>query len=125
MDNLSSLNELDKQMLNYYGDTLAMAGEELVKYTSRMEHQSSVLEHYQSILELTGKKTNYKALGAVLESQAEASENSMRIAKESLDMYTKLADEQYAKHQQAVNSGNETAADLYLKQYEAALEDAN
>ena len=125
LDNLSSLNELDKQMLNYYGDTLAMAGEELVKYTSRMEHQSSVLEHYQSILELTGKKTNYKALGAVLESQAEASENSMRIAKESLDMYTKLADEQYAKHQQAVNNRNEAAADLYLKQYEAALEAAN
>ena len=125
LDNLSSLNELDKQMLNYYGDTLAMAGEELVKYTSRMEHQSSVLEHYQSILELTGKKTNYKALGAVLESQAEASENSMRIAKESLDMYTKLADEQYAKYQQALNSGNEAAADLYLKQYEAALEAAN
>lgn len=125
LDNLSSLNELDKQMLNYYGDTLAMAGEELVKYTSRMEHQSSVLEHYQSILELTGKKTNYKALGAVLESQAEASENSMRIAKESLDMYTKLADEQYAKHQQAVNNSNEAAADLYLKQYEAALEAAN
>jgi hypothetical protein len=38
LDNLSSINELDKTMLDYYGDTLAAAGEELAKYTTRMEH---------------------------------------------------------------------------------------
>jgi hypothetical protein len=65
-ENLGSLEELDKAMKNYYGDTLAAAGEEIGKYTERMEHLTSVLSHYKTILELTGKSTNYKALGEVL-----------------------------------------------------------
>ncbi len=32
------INELDKAMMNYYGDTLAAAGEEIAKYTDQMEH---------------------------------------------------------------------------------------
>jgi hypothetical protein len=32
--------------MEYYGNTLAMAGEEIAKYTDRMEHQTSVLDHY-------------------------------------------------------------------------------
>jgi hypothetical protein len=53
-------------MLNYYGDTLAAAGEELAKYTDRMEHQSSVLEHYSSIMEIMGKSKDYEKMGVIL-----------------------------------------------------------
>jgi len=38
LDNLSSIQELDDAMLNYYGDTLSMVGEEIDKYTEKMEH---------------------------------------------------------------------------------------
>jgi chromosome segregation ATPase len=45
-DNLENIQELDKEMMHYYGDTLAAAGEEIDKITTRMEHQTAVLEHY-------------------------------------------------------------------------------
>jgi hypothetical protein len=45
-DNLSSLLELDKAMMEYYGETIAMAQEELAKYTAQMENHVAVLEHY-------------------------------------------------------------------------------
>jgi hypothetical protein len=66
MENLSSLNELDKTMLHYYGDTLSAANEELSKYTDHLESLTGVLDHYKTILELVGKKTNYDFLGTVL-----------------------------------------------------------
>jgi hypothetical protein len=37
-ENMQNIQELDKAMMNYYGDTLAMAGEEIAKYTDQMEH---------------------------------------------------------------------------------------
>jgi hypothetical protein len=45
-DNLSSIVELDKTMMEYYGETVAMAQEELAKYTAQMENHVAVLEHY-------------------------------------------------------------------------------
>jgi len=37
-ENLESINALDKAMMDYYGNTLAAAGEEIAKYTDQMEH---------------------------------------------------------------------------------------
>jgi hypothetical protein len=54
-------------MLEYYGNTLSMAGEEISKYTDRMEHQTSVLEHFKNIMDILGESTNYEALGVILE----------------------------------------------------------
>jgi hypothetical protein len=53
-------------MISYYGDTLAMAGEEIAKYTELMESSTSVLEHYSAIAEMMGKSTNYKYMGKIL-----------------------------------------------------------
>jgi hypothetical protein len=53
-------------MMNYYGDTLAAAGEELAKYTSRMDHSAAVLDHYNNILNIQGKQKDYKTMGVVL-----------------------------------------------------------
>jgi hypothetical protein len=43
-------------MKEYYGNTLDMAMEELSKYTSHMDNLNSVLDHYRTILELTGRE---------------------------------------------------------------------
>lgn len=125
LENLESIQELDKTMMEYYGDTIAAAGEELAKFTDQMEHQSSVLEHYKAILELTGKETDYEAIGIVLEGQAKAAENRVKVNKETADMYREQADARYAEYQKALAQGNEQAAELYKKQYEAALQAAN
>jgi hypothetical protein len=55
--------------MNYYGDTLEMAQEEISKYTEKMEHQTSVLEHYKSMMDILGKSKDYNAIGNILDGQ--------------------------------------------------------
>ena len=119
-DNLNALVELDKTMMSYYGDTLDMAGEELAKYTDRMEHSTSVLDHYESIMSALGKETDYKAMDVILRGQAETLRHQADVAKETLELYTGEAEEKYKKYQEALAAGNNAAAELYYKEYEAA-----
>lgn len=56
---LENLKALDDAMMNYYGDTLAAAGEEIAKYTDQMEHQNSVLDHYKNIMDIMGKSNDF------------------------------------------------------------------
>lgn len=124
-ENLEALLELDKSMMEYYGNTLDLAGEEIAKYTDQMEHATSVLEHYANIMETLGKSTNYKAMGIILEAQVKTVENEVKAAKSAMEMYKEQADARYAEYQQALANGDAAAAELYLKQYEAALQAAN
>ena len=119
-DNLSSLVELDNTMKEYYSKTLDMAQEELAKYTDRMEHQTEVLEHYQSLMETLGKETDYNGLGIILEGQAKTIENQMKVAKEAYAMYQSEADEKKKLLDQAIATGNTEAAEVYQKEWEAA-----
>lgn len=86
-DNLSSIVELDKTMMEYYGETIAMAQEELAKYTAQMENHVAVLEHYQNLMSILGKETDFNALGIILEGQAKTAENAMKVSKENYEMY--------------------------------------
>jgi hypothetical protein len=72
LSNLESLNDLDKTMMHYYGETLSMAAEELANYVDHMEHLTEVLDHYQSLMEIMGKSTDYETMGLVLEGKAKA-----------------------------------------------------
>jgi chromosome segregation ATPase len=65
-EQLEALSALDKEMQNYYGDTLAKAGEEIGKYTDKIENLSGVLDHYQSLLALIGKENDFQSMGVVL-----------------------------------------------------------
>ena len=86
-DNLSSIVELDKTMMEYYGETVAMAQEELAKYTDQMENHVAVLEHYQNLMSILGKETDFNALGIILEGQAKTAENAMKVSKANYEMY--------------------------------------
>ena len=119
-DNLSSLVELDKTMMEYYGETIAMAQEELEKYTKQMEHQTEVLEHYHSLMGALGKETDYNALGIILEGQARTIENQVKVAKETYAMYQAEADEKKRLLDEAIAAGNTDAATIYQKEWEAA-----
>ena len=117
MDNLSSLNELDKTMMNYYGDTIAMAQEELAKYTDQMEHHVSVLDHYQSLMSILGKETDFNALGIILEGQAKTAENALKVSKENYEMYKRQVE---AIEQQIAETTTDEAKALLQKEWEAA-----
>jgi hypothetical protein len=86
-DNLSSLQELDKSMIEYYGNTLDMAAEEIAKYTDRMDHQTVVLDHYSSLLEIMGKSNDYKTMGKTLEGRAKMLGDQASVAKKTMEMY--------------------------------------
>jgi hypothetical protein len=54
-------------MVTAYTETLGNAGEELSKYTARMEHHNSVLDHYKNLSMLIGKETDYAVMNEYLE----------------------------------------------------------
>jgi hypothetical protein len=54
-------------MMDYYNNTLAMASDELSKYTTKMEHHNSVLDHYKNLATIIGSEIDYKSLSVILE----------------------------------------------------------
>lgn len=101
---LQSLNELDKTMKGYYGETLAAAQEELSKYTDMMEHHSEVLEHYSSLLELIGKSKDWERMKTVFEAQVEVAENAAAVSKANYEMLAQEAADKKAAWD-ALNKG--------------------
>ena len=120
-ENLEALADLDKMMMEYYGNTLAAANEELDKFIERISHSAGILEHYSSIMDLLGKSSNYKTMGVILEGQADVAENQAKSSKAIMEMMQGEAEDRYRAYQKALASGDKAAAELYLKQYEEAL----
>ena len=122
LENLQAIQELDDAMMNYYEETLAAGQEELDKYTSKMEHQTAVLEHYMSIMEILGKSQDYESLGVILEAQAKSIGNEAKVAKENYEMLQSQADAKKAAYEAA---STPEEAELLKKEWEAAQVAAN
>jgi hypothetical protein len=71
-------------MKNYYGETLVAAREELDKYTSRLDHNISLLEHFNNLMDLMGKTTDYDAMLQLTQNQTAISRNKLDISKQWL-----------------------------------------
>lgn len=117
-----ALQDLDKQMLNYYGETLDMAAEELSKYTSRMEHQTATLEHFKNTMDILGKSNDHRAMGTILDGQAKTIKNELTVAQRTYEMYSNEAAKKKALWEQALADDDTAAAKLYQKEWEAAEE---
>ena len=85
-ENLGALQDLSKEMIHYYGDVLAAAGEELEKFTSLMDHHIEVLDHYANLLDLLGRSKDFKSMKTVLAAQVETAENAAKVSKANYDM---------------------------------------
>lgn len=107
--NLNSINELDKTMIGYYGDTLAAAGEELSKFTNLMDHHVAVLDHYSSLLEIMGKSKDWERMKTVLSAQVEVAKNSADVSKANYEMLQRQAEDKKAAWEAAKN--NDTLSD--------------
>ena len=119
---LSNIINIDKQMLSYYADALAAAGEEVAKYTDRMEHLTGVLDHYRNIMSLMGKEKDYKKMGIIIAGQVKVAEDQMNAAKATYEMYVGQQKDIYDKWQAAIASGDTAAAELFEKEYYAITE---
>ena len=85
LENLSSLVELDKQMIEYYSNTLDSAQNELGKFTSQLEHQASVLDHYKNVISLMGKENDFKMINSILEGQYDVANNQLEVQMKYLE----------------------------------------
>ena len=107
-DQLEALQDLDEEMQAYYGETLAMAQEEVDSYTSRLEHLTSVLEHYKNIVELVNGEYDFDRIGTILDGQIQTVKNEMDAAEAWYQ--TVLAEQQAIEAQLAATSDPEQRA---------------
>lgn len=123
---LQALQDLDKTMMHYYGDTLAAASEELSKYTTLMEHQTSVLDHYKNIMDILGQSKDYKKMGIILDAQAKIIGNEAKVAKENYNMLKEQAEARKAEYDQAIAQGlAQSEIDAYKQRWMDAENAAN
>ena len=118
-ENLEALNELDKQMLSYYGETYDLALEKIGKYTSEMEGLNSVLESYKSIMSLLGKDKDFKVMGTIIEGQVKVAENSYEVSRE---IYNNAKEERDEAYDQLLNAENDIERELLQQNYDKANE---
>lgn len=118
IDNLEAVQDLDKQMLEYYGNTLDLAEEELSKYTDQMEHLTSVLDHYRSILSLLGRDTDYTRVLTVLEGNAQTKRNKFDTSKA---WYESLKAERDAAAAALAQASDDAERELLQKNYDAIV----
>lgn len=117
MEGAKSLDEIDEKMRTFYSDTLDLAIEQIDKYASALEHQTSVLEHYYNLITLINGEADYEKIGMILEGQAKTLENEMKFSTE--------------QYQNAVNAQTEyqaffdTLSDEDKKKYQANLDAIN
>lgn len=118
LDNLNALQDLDKEMLEYYGNTIDLANDELSKYTDHMEHLTSVLDHYRSIITLLGKDKDYDKVLSVLNGTAQTKKNNFDASKQ---WYESLKRERNAAAAALANSTDEAEREVLQKNYDAIL----
>lgn len=121
-DNIEALNDLDKQMMEYYGETYDLALEKIEEYTSQMEHLSGVLDHYKSIMSLLGKENNLKEMGKIIDAQVKVAEDSYKSSKSIYEMAKQQKEDAYAE---LMNAENDAERELLQKNYDKALEEFN
>ena len=118
LDNLNALQDLDKEMLEYYGNTIDLANDELSKYIDHMEHLTSVLDHYRSIITLLGKDKDYDKVLSVLNGTAQTKKNNFDASKQ---WYESLKRERDAAAAALANSTDEAEREVLQKNYDAIL----
>lgn len=118
LDNLNALQDLDKEMLEYYGNTIDLANDELSKYTDHMEHLTSVLDHYRSIITLLGKDKDYDKVLSVLNGTVQTKKNNFDASKQ---WYESLKRERDAAAAALANSTDEAEREVLQKNYDAIL----
>jgi hypothetical protein len=87
-EQIGAILDMDDAMLDYYGDTLAAAGEEIGKYTDKMDHLNTVLDHYTSLVKLMGKEKDYKVMHTMLTTAADLAKQRVDVSAAEYEMYS-------------------------------------
>ena len=124
LDNLSSLNDLDKEMMHYYGDTLDAASEELSYYTDQLSNLTSVLDHYRNIVALIHGEYDFNRVEAILKGQAATIKNELDVATANYKMLKTEKAAIEASYTAATDSDQKELLEEELKNITTALSEA-
>lgn len=102
---VDGLQDVNEQMRAYYEDVLSKATEKLTQFTDVMEHQVSILEHMNSLLNLTGRKKDFEALLDVSNAQVQLAKNAYEVSKANFDSLKKQVEDARATEQELIASG--------------------
>ena len=119
-ENLEAIQELSKEMQEYYGKTLDAFGEKIDENIDRMESMTSVLDHYKNIMGILGKEQDYSRIGIILQGTAETLKDQIEVIRAEYQFYVNEVNEKHALMEQAKAEGNQEVIDLYTKQWEQA-----
>ena len=143
LSNVDAISNLKEEIIDYYGNVLSSAIAELDKYISRVDHVNSLLNHYQNILSLTGRATNYNLLEQLQAANAATAttlinmnkaeyETATNEAEKYLKAYNEIKQKIEEREKQVGNIKNDEVmqnlkdeAEVMRKAYETALETAN
>ena len=121
-ENIRALKDYDDQMREYYGNTLDMAMEEIGKYISQMEHLASVVEHLNSVLELTGESKDYKKMDTLLQASAKLAKDKYLASKSSYEM---LKEQRKDLEQDLLNAVDDNARKVIQDNLDKVIEQMN
>lgn len=85
LDNLSTLEELRKEIQEAYGNALDLATEKIDNHTEKMENASSAMQSYISIMGLLGQGIDYEKINEFYEQQYEYNLASLETQQQYLD----------------------------------------
>lgn len=86
LENLSTLEELRKEIQEAYGNALEMASEAIDNHTEKMEHASQVMQSYISIMGLIGKGVDYDKLSDYYDKQYTYNLKSLETQQQYLEV---------------------------------------
>lgn len=112
-EQLNALLDLDKQMREYYGNTLDEADEELEDHTDHLEHLSKVFDHYVNLMDIFGKSKDYEAMDNFLQGRADIIKADLDTIETYYDGLIKEKDEVEKLLADAAARGDEEAKELY------------
>ena len=109
-DDIEAMAKLKQTISEYYSETLNTANEQLSTYTDRIEHASTVLDHYVNIAGLLGKELDYEMMGNFLKGQAEIAKDQMDVSAQWYDTLSKQQEEQENYYNNLVDKMAQEAA---------------
>ena len=122
LNSQQALDQLAESVINLYSHNLQRAEEEISKFTSQMDHFTSVTEHYKTLFDLLGESTS-TSMGMVLTSQTALAKNNFDVSKEIYTQYSKNAEEAKTAYDNYVKEKGKTLDKANDKEYQA-LEEA-
>ena len=115
-EQLEALNALDKQMKAYYGETLVAARNELDEATSHLDHNIGLLEHFQNLMELMGKSTDYSLMIDYTKDQASIIKEQIEVSKSWLNVL--LAQQKDLQDEMAAAAGDDAAMEILQQKWD-------